>query len=89
MNLRKYRKDIDEIDTQIILLLKERFDIVKNISKHKRKCNVDILDKQREKEIIEEKLQLAQKYEINDDFVKVLFEIIFSESKKIQKELNI
>ena len=47
------RQKINEIDSKIIELLRERFNVVKDIGKHKKKNGLPIKDPKREQEIIE------------------------------------
>ena len=89
MDLDKYRHEIDEIDKNIVLNLHKRFEIVKKVAEFKKKNCIKILDEDREKNIIKQKLKLAQMYDLDASFIEKIYEVIFDESKKIQKELNI
>ncbi|MGC8867061.1 MAG: chorismate mutase [Elusimicrobiales bacterium] len=50
--IKKLRKEIDIIDKKIIMLLDERFEIVKRIGVIKKRLKLPITDKKREKEIL-------------------------------------
>ncbi len=89
MDLDKYRHEIDEIDKNIVLNLHKRFEIVKKVAEFKKKNCIKILDEDREKNIIKQKLKLAQMYDLDASFIEKIYEVIFDESKKIQRELNI
>ncbi len=84
LDLKDYREQIDEIDREIVALLTKRFGIVKSIADYKKKNNLQILDKKREKVVLEEKLNLAQKNNLDEEFVVDIFEKIMEQSKKIQ-----
>lgn len=49
--LHDLRKNIDQIDSEIIQLLRKRFEISKNIGMFKKENNVQILDSNREEEV--------------------------------------
>lgn len=80
----KLRKKIDKIDSQILELLSERFETAYEIGIIKREEEKKITDKSRENEIIAKlnKLGLAH---IRYEFIEELFNLIFTESKRIQK----
>ncbi len=74
MKLEDYRKNIDIIDTQIMVLLDERLEIVKEIGKFKSEHNIPVLDNSREKIIYEKinKLELTNKQEIADIYREIM-----------------
>ena len=84
LDLKDYREQIDKIDREIVLLLARRFEIVGKISDYKKKNNLQVLDKKREKVILEEKLNLAQKNNLDEEFIVDIFKKIMEQSKKIQ-----
>lgn len=71
------RKQIDEIDEQIVNLLAERMKTVKNIGLLKKKLNIPPLDLVRWQRITKTK----------NGFVKKIWEIIHEEALKIEKTL--
>ena len=79
----KSRETIDFIDNNILVLLKERFEIVKKIKeiKIKIKNKIEILDKEREKKIYDNIYNNFNEYYI---YFKPIFEIILKESKIYQ-----
>jgi chorismate mutase len=78
------RKEINEVDNQITDLLEERFVLSRNIGVWKKKNKLPILDRTREKAIIQDR---CNKSKLNRDFVKSLFELIFKESRRIQGKI--
>ena len=89
MSLEKYRQNIDEIDNQIVSLLKKRFKVVEDIATYKKEHKLEIVDKGREARIIKDKLTLAKKHDISDAFMENFFEMIFAESREIQSKSTI
>jgi prephenate dehydrogenase len=78
-----YNRDmIDEIDGQIFDLFKKRFEHVKRIGKEKKKKGMKIIDKNREKKILQER---TKKTDLDRKFIKELYKLIFQESYKQQK----
>ena len=71
------RKQIDEIDNSIVILLAKRMEIVKKVGKLKKKSNLPLLDNKRWKEIIKTK----------KGFIRKIWEIIHDEALKIEKSI--
>lgn len=79
--LKEYRKEIDEIDNAIINLLVERSEVVKKVKEYKLENNIEILDANREDQIIDRIVNMN--LEIEDDVIAI-FELMMSLSKKRQ-----
>lgn len=76
--IQNLRKNINEIDTKISDLLKERLNSVKKIGEIKKSQNLPVTDSNREKEILSS---------LDTDYEKEIFKIILSESRKHQVQL--
>lgn len=74
MNL---RKQIDEIDESIIILLVKRMKIVKKVGLLKKKQNIPVLDSVRWQKIIKTK----------KGYIKKIWEIIHDEALEIEKNI--
>lgn len=86
MNLKEYRNEIDEIDNQIIKLFEKRMGVVKNIAEYKLKNNIEILNDEREKQILEKIKDKSNKdYE---KYVKQFFVNIMDISKQYQCKIT-
>ena len=70
-----FRKQIDEIDEQIVNLLAKRMQVVEKVGKYKKENNLPPLDKRRWQEVIKSK----------KGFMKEIWEIIHEEALKIEK----
>ncbi|MGI5959452.1 MAG: chorismate mutase [Massiliimalia sp.] len=57
MDLKECREQIDHIDQQLLHLFLERMDVVTNVAEYKKRNGLPILNAQREKEVIENKLK--------------------------------
>lgn len=85
-DLNNLRKKIDEIDENIISLLKKRFDIVGEIKKIKNENNISVIDGQRQKQLLDLRKSFAKKINISEEFIKKLFSLIHDYSVEIQKK---
>ncbi len=82
-DLMSWRVAIDAIDKEIFWLIEERLKLTKKIGQLKKKNNLLIIDKKREKEMITKAQRMFKK--LNKEFVEKLYQLIFSESYKKQK----
>jgi monofunctional chorismate mutase len=82
-DLNKLRKEVDKLDKEMITLLKKRFKIAIEIWKIKKPLGMKIKNPKREKEIID---NFAKESGFNKKFVKELYNIIFIESRRLQRE---
>lgn len=78
------RKNIDEIDAKIVSLLLKRSDVVKKIAVYKKSCNLPVVDKQREIDVLEKAIKKSRGG-LSKIFVKDLFQKIIKYSRKLQK----
>lgn len=85
MNLDECRKEIDEIDTQIVALLNRRGSIAKEIGMTKARAGLPIIDRQRESEILA-KVTRQSEGEVDDAMVMRIYGEILFESRRIQKD---
>lgn len=83
--LSKWRKEINILDKTIVDSLKNRFEITKKIGKYKLKNKLSVVNKKRELEIID---FWTKKTKFKKKFVKRFFNVIFEESKRLQRSLK-
>jgi len=83
--LKKLRNKINQIDFKIINLLGARMEVCRNIGIIKTQNNLPIYVPKRELEVIKNRQQNAGKKDLSDRFIKIIFRLIMTESKKIQK----
>jgi len=79
------RKDVDDIDEQILQLIKHRVALMKKIGEVKKSNNTTISDKERENEIMKAIYILAEKHDIPKNLVEKIWEAFFDEAKEIEK----
>lgn len=82
MNLEECRQKIDQIDDQMADLFKERMDIAKDVADYKKAHGMNVLNREREREIIE---RMTKK--TGDDlaiYTKVFYNTLFDISRSSQ-----
>ena len=79
------RKRIDEIDEQILRLLKERIGICENIGTIKREHGLPVKDPERENEQYMRITELASKLELDPQEVRDVYQEIIAMSIRAQK----
>ncbi|MFA4996151.1 MAG: chorismate mutase [Patescibacteria group bacterium] len=84
-DLENYRKEIDKIDFEIIDLLAKRMSIVDRIAEYKKENEIAIIDEKRFSEIIDTRLEMAEKLNTDQNLVESIFQLIHDSSVKRQK----
>lgn len=87
-NLVEYRMQIDEIDDQILSLIKQRFNITKMVGEWKKKNNVSVFQQNRYDEILKKNEIRSKRYNIELDLINNIFNIIHEKSVEQQLETN-
>ena len=85
--LKALRKKIDETDRKLIRELGVRQHTVEKIGKLKAKSGMTAHQKSRWKEVIEARLKLGKKAKLRDVFTEAVFNLIHSESLRIQESI--
>ena len=86
-DLELLRGKIDQTDAEIVSLLAQRMEIVRQLSEVKHRNNMSILQIDRWKDILQSRMQQADKLHLNSDFVKDIFEQIHRESVALQDKI--
>ncbi|MCH2200075.1 MAG: bifunctional 3-deoxy-7-phosphoheptulonate synthase/chorismate mutase type II [Flavobacteriales bacterium] len=81
------RARIDDIDTHIIQLLKDRMELITEIGEYKKDHGLTILQLERWKEILETRSALAKKLGLQEDFVRRYLETVHKASIKEQSRI--
>lgn len=85
--LEMLRSRIDAIDTELLELLSSRVEIVKEIGNYKKENNVTALQMSRWSLLMENRAKLGAKMNLDDTFVKILFQLIHEDSVRMQTEI--
>ena len=78
------RQQIDNLDEEIIQLLKKRMGISKEVGKLKERLDIPVEDKTRENEIIDRLTQQAGRNLSEEQLIRI-FTAVFKSSKQVQK----
>lgn len=85
--IKRLRDMIDQIDEGIINGLAQRIQLCEKIGEIKSEQGLTVYAPQREREVLEKRLEWGLKHNLRQKFIRVLFKLIIWESKKRQKEL--
>ena len=81
------RAKIDRIDHELIEALNQRMNIVKNIGEEKLKKSVQPLQIERMNMLLENRIQAAEDLGLNTTYIKKLYELIHTESIRVQTDI--
>jgi chorismate mutase len=81
------RNRIDAMDRELLEVLSSRMDIVREIGKYKKEHNVTALQINRWSQLMEDRVNLAQKLNLNKTFTQILFQLIHEDSVRMQTEI--
>ncbi len=86
MSLVEFRKKIDALDEQLLLLLAQRLEICQKLADYKHENNLSIQDRDREQEVIKDRIKMFKELGFEDQkFVQGLFELIIKKSREVQQ----
>lgn len=80
------RKQIDNLDENLLQIISERMSVVKKIGMLKKKNNLPALDTKRLREIQKSTQDNAKKLNLSKSFVQNLFNLIHKLALEIEKE---
>ena len=85
--LEMLRSRIDAIDSELLEMLSSRVEIVKQIGKYKKENNVTALQINRWSQLMENRVNHGKQLNLNETFVKILFQLIHEDSVRMQTEI--
>lgn len=85
--LEMLRSRIDSLDSELLEVLSSRMDIVREIGKYKKENNVTALQINRWAQLMEDRVKLGQKLNLNKTFTQILFQLIHEDSVRMQTEI--
>ena len=86
-NLSELRRQIDQIDEQLLELLAKRMRISREIGVYKKEHNMPILQSPRYNEILENRSNMGESMDLNTEFVKEILREIHEESVRQQMDI--
>lgn len=87
MNIVEVRKKIDQIDKQILALIKERLILLPEIVEYKKRHNLAVFQKSREDVIFKNLKELSTDLGVNFDLVENVWKLFIEEAHRIENEL--
>ncbi len=84
-DLEESRKKIDNIDEELIRILGQRMDIVREIGKYKKANNTSVFQKSRWEEIVGERIKMGESLDLSPGFIQKVLKAIHDESINIQE----
>ncbi len=81
------RSRIDAIDTELLEMLASRMEIVQKIGTYKKENNVTALQINRWSELMNNRVKTGKELQLNETFVKILFQLIHEDSVRMQTEI--
>jgi chorismate mutase len=81
------RSRIDAIDSELLEMLSSRVEIVKEIGLYKRENNVTALQINRWAQLMDNRVNIGKTLDLNETFVKILFQLIHEDSVRMQTEI--
>lgn len=83
--LKLLRKEIDQIDTQILKLLSKRFRVIKKIGDVKHKQGLKVRDTKREQELLDRITKKANILRVEEETVAKIWKSLFKLAYRIEK----
>jgi chorismate mutase len=85
--LEDLRREIDEIDHDLLKTLAKRMSAVKLVGEIKNLQGLDIVDEKRREELLQKVSDKAEALTLSKDFIKELFTKIHDHSVELQKKV--
>lgn len=86
-NISVLRKQIDEIDENILTMLSKRMRISREIGTYKKEHNMTVLQSGRYNQLLENRNKMAEALNISPEFVDSIMKSIHEESVRVQMEI--
>ena len=84
--LEKFRREISEVDYQILILVKQRLQLAEEIGTIKRRHGLPIVNPNVEKGVIERTLTWSRELGLDPDFTTKLANLLIAEAVRIQEK---
>lgn len=85
--LTKLRKQIDEIDQELVKTIAQRFEIVEKIGKYKAANGIEPLAPKRWKQVMDGKRKLAKEYDLPVEMIEKIYNTMHKFALDIENEI--
>ena len=86
-DLSNFRAALDRIDSQLIELLGQRFEVCRKVAEFKRQNEVPMMQPDRVKEVLRRNSELAKAHAVNPEFVQELYTLVIGEACRLEDEI--
>jgi 4-amino-4-deoxychorismate mutase len=86
--LKPYRHRIDELDRQIIDLLRKRYDVIEEVAHLKAAENIEAVLQDRVDEVRENAARMGAKKGLDEDFIRQLYAQLIEHSCNLEEEMK-
>lgn len=86
-HINNLRKEIDQVDHEILKLLAKRMESSNRIALHKMKDNVSIFQPRRWDEVVKSRIEYGLDHNLSEDFVLKLYQLINEEAIQLQEKV--
>ncbi|MFN8769964.1 MAG: chorismate mutase [Neisseriaceae bacterium] len=83
--IEQLRYIIDELDQTIIASIAKRHEVSMQIGAYKEQNGLNVYDKNREQQLHQYHKKLSEEYNVNEEFVHAIFDLIIKQSREIQR----
>lgn len=85
--LQEARQRINDIDSDLVQLLEQRFDAVISVNQYKKRHHLPILDNSREQRVLDQVTSLASN-QATTPYLRAIFQEIMHQSRRYQDNLR-
>ncbi|HWN69592.1 MAG TPA: chorismate mutase family protein [Haliangium sp.] len=86
-HLTRYRRDLDAIDTSLIDILVQRFDLCRRIAEYKREQQLPMMQPHRVEHVKQRCAAMAAEYGMDTGFVIRLYTLIIDEACRLEDDI--
>ena len=85
--LENFRNEIDMLDTQIIEVLGQRFEVCRKVAFFKKEQDIPMMQYGRVEAVKQRCRNLARQHKVNEDFIVEVYNLIITESCRLENEI--
>ena len=81
-----FRKEIDQLDSELIKIISERVRVVREVGKIKKKEKLDPFNEKRRQEVLEKWKANAKKVKVSEEFAEKIYKALHEYSLEIESK---
>ena len=85
--LQAFRAEIDQIDAQLLALLKRRFDVCREVALYKRHAVIPMMQAGRVQQVKEKARRMAAAHGIDENFISAIYDLIIAEACRLEDRI--